>query len=173
MNRNRSRTGIAALLSSIYLVCYPCGSSGQQEDEKVDVKNSVLPEGAADQENFSRYQPTRPYSVVGEVLARTVLQANGPGSPPANAPRDLVVNAPSNYHVEVIDWAIPARKGTGTTTLPGAAFFEVRSGSGTLVAGKQQEFGPGATFTVSQGQSFEIKNGDEWPLQLRIYVVKD
>jgi len=173
MSRNRSRTGIAVLLSSIYMVCYPCGSSGQQEDEKVDVKNSALPEGAADEKNLSRYQPTRPYSVVGEVLARTVFQANAPGSPPVNAPRDLVVNAPGNYHVEVLDWAIPARKETGTTTLPGAAFFEVRSGSGTLVAGKQQGFGPGATFSVSQAQSFEIKNGGEWLLQLRIYVVKD
>jgi hypothetical protein len=158
----------------MYIVCYPSGSYGQSKDEKVEIRNSLLPEAAADAKNLSNYEPIRPYSVAGSVLTRTVFQANAPGGSTANALGGSPANAPGAYHVEVLDWAIPARRETGTTALPGAAFFEVRSGSGTLVLGQQQQkLGPGATFSASQGQPFEIKNGGEGLLHLRIYIVKD
>ncbi len=174
MASRRWRTGLAILLGSMYIVCYPSGSYGQAKDEKVEIKNSLLPEIGTDAKNLSNYHPTRPYSVAGSVLTRTVFQANAPGGSPANALGGPPANAPGGYHVEVLDWAIPARKETGATALPGAAFIEVRSGSGTLVFGQQQQkVGPGATFSASQGQPFEIKNGGEWPLHLRIYIVED
>ena len=168
-----SRIGLAILFGFMFSVCHLSASHGQPKDEKVEIKNSLLPEAATDAKNFSNYQPGRPYSVAGTVLARTVFQANAPSGSPANALAGSPTNAPGGYHVEVLDWAIPPRKETGTTTLPGAAFFEVRSGSGTLVIGKQrQKLGPGATFSASEGQPVEIKNGGESLLHLRIYMVK-
>jgi hypothetical protein len=182
MTTIRSCIGLAILFGFMYIVCYPSGTYGQSKDEKVEIKNSLLPEATADAKSLSNYQPARPYSVAGAVLTRMVFQANAPdgtptnapGGTPANALRGSPTNAPGGYHVEVMDWAIPARKATGATALPGAAFIEVRSGSGTFVIGqKQQQLGPGTTFSASQGQPFEIKNGGEWLLHLRIYIVKD
>lgn len=163
--------GLAILLGAICSVfCLPAGY-GQSRDGKVEVKNSPLPEAAADAKSFSNYQPTRPYSVVGTVLTRTVFQTSAPVGSPANA---AALNVPGGYVVEVLDWAIPARKETGTTTFPGAAFVEVRSGLGTFTIGmQQQKLGPGTTFSASQGQPVEIKNGSEGLLHLRIYIVKE
>ena len=174
MATNRLHVGLATLLGSICMLCCPLDSSGQSKDEKVEIKNSLLPEAAAGATKRSDYRPARPYSVVGSVLARTVFQATAPGGPPATALGSSPAIAPEGYHVEVLDWAIPVRKATGRATLPGAAFVEVRSGSGTLVSGQQQrKIGSGTTFSASQGQLFEIKNVGEGLLRLRLYIVRE
>jgi hypothetical protein len=57
-------------------------------------------------------------------------------------------------------------------TLPGAAFIEVRSGSGTLQSGDQrQELQLGAIIPISQDQSFTITNSSQFILTMRVYVI--
>ena len=166
-----SRISLAILFSTIYIVCQASLSSGQSDDKRVEIRNLQLPEAAAEGEKYSAYQPAQPYSITGAILSRTVFQGKAPDGNPIHA---LGNTASNEYSVEVLDWAIPAGKDTGTTALPGAAFFDVRSGSGTLVIGhRQQQIASGATFSASQGEPVEIKNVGEWLLRLRVYVVKD
>jgi len=57
-------------------------------------------------------------------------------------------------------------------TLQGAAFIEVRSGSGALqTGGQRQDLQSGAMVAVSQDQSFTIANSGEFMLTLRVYIV--
>jgi mannose-6-phosphate isomerase-like protein (cupin superfamily) len=120
-------------------------------------KTRPLPEVPADDKNFSSYQPTTPYLQAGaNLLSRTVFAADGP----------------AGYRVEVQDLMVAPHKNTDVTTLPGAAFFEVRYGSGALVEGsKRQEIKNGSTFSVPQGQAFTLENTSELPLVARVHIV--
>ena len=132
-----------------------CGR--RPNNERVDVKTSLLPEVAAETKELSSYQPAKPYAALTSgALARTVFQAD----------------APSGYHVEVRDWNVPPGKQVDTSSVPGAAFLEVRSGSGTLQSGdRKSDLALGAITPVSQGQSSVIANSGQVPLVLRVYVV--
>lgn len=131
--------------------------SRRPTNQRVDVKTALLPEVAPDDKGFSNYQPAKAYAATDNgVLARTIFQAGGaPGT-----------------RIEVRDWKLPAGKQTTPITVPGAAFLEVRSGSGTLQAGGQrQELQLGAIVPVSQDQSFTIANSGQFALTIRVYVV--
>ncbi|HTC32885.1 MAG TPA: hypothetical protein VK724_05920 [Bryobacteraceae bacterium] len=126
-------------------------------DKRVDIKTALLPEIAADDKAFSAYQPTNAYAASANgLLERTVFQADtAPGT-----------------HIDVRDWKLPPGKQTSAITLPGAAFIEVRSGSGTLMSGAQtQQLPLGAFVSVSQDQSFTITNSGQLVLTMRVYVV--
>ncbi|HEV2690433.1 MAG TPA: hypothetical protein VGV35_17875 [Bryobacteraceae bacterium] len=127
------------------------------KSDRVDVKTALLPEASAEEKNFSSYQPAKPYAAAGNnVLGRTVFQAD----------------APAGYRVEVRDWKVAPGKQTDSTTLPGAAFIEVRSGAGTLSSGpNKQDLPLGAIASISQDQAFTIANTGTGPLSLRVYLV--
>jgi len=139
------------------LLLFLAGCSRRPKEERVDVKTALLPETAADEKNFSSYQPAKPFAAAGNnVFGRTIFQAD----------------AESGYRIEVRDWKVAPGKQTDSTTLPGAAFIEVRSGAGTLQAGEtKQEFQLGAIASISQDQPFTIANNGPGPLSLRVYVV--
>ena len=66
----------------------------------------------------------------------------------------------------------PPGKQSAPMTLQGAAFIEVRSGSGALqTGGQRQDLQSGAMVAVSQDQSFTIANSGEFMLTLRVYIV--
>ena len=143
-------------LSCLVLALSLVGCSRRPKDERVDVKTALLPETAGDEKSLSTYQPAKPYAANGNALGRTVFQAD----------------APAGYRVEVRDWKVPVGKQTDGTALPGAAFIEVRSGSGSLQAGEnKQELQLGAIVSISQDQPFTVVNTGQWPLVLRVYVV--
>jgi hypothetical protein len=144
-------------LGCVFLVLFVAACGRRPSSDRIDVKTSLLPEAAAQDKAFSDYQPAKPY-IAGEngVLVRTVFQADGG----------------TGYGVEVRDWKVPAGRQTDSTTLLGAAFIEVRSGSGTLdITGKKQELGLGRIVSISQDQAFIIANTGQFELTLRVYVV--
>ena len=143
--------GCALLLVS-FIAC-----SKRPKSDRIDVKTSLLPEAAAEEKNFSNFQPSKPFAVAGNnVLGRTVFQAD----------------AAAGYRVEVRDWKVAPGKQTDSTTLQGAAFVEVRSGAGSLQAGsRKQDLPLGAVTSISQGDAFTIANTGTGPLSLRVYVI--
>jgi quercetin dioxygenase-like cupin family protein len=81
--------------------------------------------------------------------------------------------APSGigFQVEVRDFLVGPRQTTSLVSLPGAAIFEVRSGSGIVsLAGDSQEVQPGSTFALSEGGEFAIKNEADVPLTIRAHL---
>jgi hypothetical protein len=144
-------------LVCIILLLSAASCSRRPTDKRIDIKTSLLPEIASDDKAFSGYQPANAYAATGNVvIARTVFQTDAaPGT-----------------HIDVRDWKLPAGKQTTAITLPGAAFIEVRSGSGTLQAGGQnRELPLGAIVPVSQDQSFTVTNSGQFTLAMRVYVV--
>jgi hypothetical protein len=121
-------------------------------------KTRPLAEVAAGDQNFSPYTPAHPYSeLMPGVLSRTVFEAAGP----------------AGYRVEVSDLRVSAGRRGEDLKLPGAAFFEVRSGSGAiLVGGKRQELQGGSTAAVSEGQAFTLDCAAGQPLTIRAYLVR-
>jgi hypothetical protein len=133
------------------------GCSRRPTSERIDVKTALLPEIAGDDKAFSGYQPGKGYAATdNSLLTRTVFQAA----------------AAAGTRIEVRDWKLAAGKQTTPMTLPGAAFIEVRSGSGTLQSGDQrQELQLGAIIPISQDQSFTITNSSQFILTMRVYVI--
>jgi hypothetical protein len=121
-------------------------------------KTRPLPEVAAGETNYSSFKPAIPYEELGpSILARTIVDAVGP----------------AGYHVEVRDLRVDAKRRSEDIRLPGAAFLEVLDGSGVLiVGGKPQEAPTGATFSISQGQSFTLEVRSDQPLTIRARVVR-
>jgi|HubBroStandDraft_6_1064221.scaffolds.fasta_scaffold1522947_1 quercetin dioxygenase-like cupin family protein len=140
------------------ILLFSIASCGRRPtDQRVDVKTALLPEVAPDDKTFSDYQPAQAYAASDNgVFARTIFQAD----------------AAAGTRIEVRDWKLPPGKQTTPITLPGAAFIEVRSGSGTLQAGDQkQELQLGAIVPVSHNQSFTIANSSQFTMAMRVYVV--
>jgi hypothetical protein len=133
------------------------GCGRRPNNERVDVKTSLLPEVAAETKELSTYQPAKPYAALNNgVLARTVFQTDGP----------------AGYHVDVQDWQVPAGKQADGSSLAGGAIVEVRSGTGSLQSGGQKnDLALGAVTSIPQGQAFTIANTGQVPLILRLYVV--
>jgi len=141
----------------LLVLCLVAACSRRPSSDRIDVKTSLLPEAAAQDNTFSNYQPAKPY-VAGAngIFGRTVFQADGA----------------AGYRVEAQDWKLAPGKQSGPTSLPGAAFIEVRSGSGTLdTAGQKRELALGAIVSISQEQAFTIANTSPYELTLRVYVV--
>jgi hypothetical protein len=54
----------------------------------------------------------------------------------------------------------------------GAGVFEVRSGSGTATIGARlQQLQGGSTFSVGDGESFQIAATGDAPVVLRVYLI--
>lgn len=116
----------------------------------------LLPKAQPGEQNFSKYQPDRPYSELAPgVLTRTLHEAAGQ----------------NGYRLEVRDLLVGAGQSASNVSLPGAAVFEVRSGHGTVTAaGNRQEVTSGATFALSDGETFSVENKSDEPIAFRVHL---
>ncbi len=113
------------------------------------------PDGAV---KFSQYEPENPYTQLApRLLMRTVYDAE----------------SGAGYRVEVRDLLVGPRQKTSQVSLPGAAIFEIRSGSGVITAGgKPQEVRVGSTLALSEGEAFFIENKTAHPILMRVHVFR-
>ena len=152
--RARTRCWFRFLISGLAVVFAGCS----RETPKVQVeKTRPLPEVLAGDQNFSAYKPEGPFSEMAPgALARTVFQSPGP----------------AGYRIEVRDVRVTPRKKAEDLTLPGAAFAEVRYGTGVMTAGdKRQDLALGATLSISQGQHFALESTSDQPLIIRVHLL--
>lgn len=147
----------SALLLCVTLIFLAASCGRRPPDQRVDLKAQPLPEIPPNDKAFSAYQPAKPYAATDiGVLTRTVFQTD----------------APSGSRIEVTDWRLPAGKLTTPISLPGAAFIEVRSGTGTVQVGDtKQEVALGSIISASQGLTFTVAAFNQSELNLRLYVV--
>jgi mannose-6-phosphate isomerase-like protein (cupin superfamily) len=118
----------------------------------------TLPQTPVSEANFSKTEPAKPFSKFADGLAtRTLFQASdGAGT-----------------QVEVRDLLIGPGQKTESTSLPGAAVLEIRSGGGTIQIGeKQQELTSGATLSVPEKAAFTIENKSDVPMTIRVFLFK-
>ena len=118
----------------------------------------LLPKASPNETRFSSYQPKNPYTALASGIAtRTLFEAaSGKG-----------------YQVEVRDLLVGPERHTESVSLPGAAVFEVRSGSGVMkVGGNERELKLGSTFALSEGQAFTIENKSDSPLAMRVHLFR-
>jgi hypothetical protein len=141
----------AVLFFFFFLSCSGCET--RQESEQTP----PLPEAGPDERNFSSDQVKNPYAELSKgLLARTVFETDAPG----------------DVHIEVRDLLVGPGQTTASVSLPGAAVFEVRLGSGKFVVdGKSREIQTGATLAVSEGESFVVENKGENPIAIRVHLI--
>lgn len=134
-----------------------CAGCSRKKDQVQIDKTRPLPEVAAGDQNFSSYKPANVFSEMAPaLLARTVFQSPGP----------------NGYRIEVRDLRLAGRKQAEGLTLPGAAFGEVRYGSGAVVIGdRRQDLALGATLSISQGQRFSLQSTSDQPLVIRFHLI--
>jgi hypothetical protein len=101
-------------------------------------------------------QPENPYKqLVPGLLTRTLFTAS----------------SGTGFRVEIDDFLVGPRQTTSQVSLPGAAVFEARSGSGFVtLGGYPQKIQLGSTFALSEGEGFTIKNEADVPLTMRVHI---
>jgi hypothetical protein len=124
-----------------------------ERDQTAD-KTSLLPGATPSDKNFSPYQPPNGYAEMTKgLLSRTVFESAGP----------------PGTRIEIRDLFVGPGQSSESASLPGAAVFDVRSGSGSLVHGGQsQEVKTGTTIGISEGESFAIQNQADLPIIIRV-----
>lgn len=140
----------------VFLMALMAGcQSFQQRGQK---GTGLLPAPAADEKNFSSFQPANPYAqTMPGLLSRTVFEAPGP----------------TGMQIEVRDLLTGPGKRSQNVTLPGSQVAEVRAGSGAVsIDGQRQEIKAGSTFAIPDGKSFTIENPGSEAIQIRIYVIR-
>jgi mannose-6-phosphate isomerase-like protein (cupin superfamily) len=142
-------------LTGLFLSVLAQGGCKQTQQAE---KTPLLPEAGPNEQQLSPYQPQNPYTELGKgILTRTVFETD----------------AGSGLRVEVRDLLVGPGQSSASVSLPGAAVFEVRLGSGTLaVGGASQELRTGSTLHVAEGQAFVINNKAETPIAIRVYLVR-
>ncbi len=117
----------------------------------------LLPKASPGETKFSSYRPENPYGKLASGIATRTL---------------FVASSATGYRVEVRDLLVGPGKSTEAVSLPGAAIFEVRSGSGVMtVGGKQRELRLGSTFALSEGESFSIENKGTDAIAMRVHLL--
>ena len=141
----------AVLFLALSLLLSGCETAHESE------KTPLLPETGPDERNFSPVQFKNPYTELSKgLLTRTVFETDTPGA----------------LHIEVRDLLVGPGQTTVGTSLPGAAVFDVRLGSGNLVLdGKTRELQTGTTVAISEGQSFVIENREGNPIAIRVHLI--
>jgi len=154
MNTRRKHWKLSAIAFLLFSLRLSSGCRTSQESEKTP----LLPEPGPDEHNFSPDQTKSPYVEVGKgLLTRTVFETDAPG----------------DLHVEVRDLLVGPGQTTASVSLPGAAIFEVRLGSGTVVVNDTtRQIQTGATMAVSEGESFVIENKGENPIAIRVHLIR-
>lgn len=118
----------------------------------------LLPKASPGETKFSSYQPKNPYATLASgIMTRTLFEtSSGQG-----------------YHVEARDLLVGPGQHGESVSLPGAAVFEVRSGSGVMtVSGNAQELKLGSTFSLPEGQAFTIENKSDSALAMRVHLFR-
>ena len=117
---------------------------------------ALLPDPPKDQPKLSSYEPASPYRQLGPgVLSRKLFDATG-----------------SAEAVEAVDLLVAPGQRAGNVSLPGAAVFEVRAGSGLVTtSGKKEDVKIGSTFALSQGASFTLENTGDVPMTIRVFII--
>ena len=116
-----------------------------------------LPEVPANDKNISEAPVAKAFVLApAGHLSRTFFQTEGP----------------PGYRVELQDLSLAPKKRVDNISFPGAAFLDVRYGSGILTLGDhKQELSVGSSFSVSQGQSFSLESTGEHPLSVRAFLI--
>ena len=115
---------------------------------------------------YSPYSPANPQEEIASGLLSQNAFDTGEGTDAAAAP-------PGRYGVTVRNLLVGPGKSTEAASLPGGGVFEVRSGAGTVTIGdREQEIAGGSTFSVSEGESFRLRNTSDTGLALRVYVIR-
>jgi len=137
-----------------FLSLFVSGCETTRESEKTP----LLPDAAPDERSFSPTQAKNPYAELSKgLLTRTVFETDAPGG----------------LRIEVRDLLVGPGQTTASVSLPGAAVFEVRLGSGKIVLdGTARNLQTGATIAVSEGQSFVIENLEENPIAIRVHLIR-
>jgi hypothetical protein len=153
----RSSHRIAAFLAFILLAAWPlvgCKSWNERGAKGI----GLLPKAAPGEQHFSKNEPANPFVPLGEgILSRKMYEAPGPNA----------------LYIEVRDLLVGPRQHSATVNLPGAAVWDVRSGSGTLTTGDQtQQLRGGTTLSLPEGIAFSIANNADEPISIRAYLVR-
>lgn len=144
------RIVLVPFLSSIFLVS--CKNWTQRGAKGVGLLTQPPPAAI----KLSSYEPQNPYSELTPGLwTRTLFQTAVGGG----------------YRIEIRDLAVSPGKKVTKILLPGAAIFDVRSGTGTLTSGgKRQEIRFGSTFSIDDGTDFDLENTSALVLAMRVDV---
>ena len=108
---------------------------------------------------LSDFSPAQPYRQLAQgLLAQTIYTADADGP----------------FAIEVWDLIVGPGQRSEPAALPGAAIFEIRSGTGRVtVAERDREAKMGATFSIAEGERFTIVNGSpDQALTIRVTVVR-
>lgn len=80
--------------------------------------------------------------------------------------------AAPRFRVEIRDLLVGPGQTTAELRLPAAAILEVRAGTGTIaIDGERAELKPGASFSVAEGQRFQIANGSDAQIAIRALLI--
>jgi mannose-6-phosphate isomerase-like protein (cupin superfamily) len=115
-----------------------------------------LPVPAGEAARFSNYQPHNAYSQLASgILTRTLYKtSSGRG-----------------YSVEVRDLLVGPRLHSAAVSLPGAAIFEIQSGSGAIaLRDGSRQFKVGSAFSVPEHKAFTIKNEGDAAIAIRVHL---
>ena len=117
----------------------------------------TLPPASPNETRFSSYQPAHPYQQLTKGLLGRKLFA---------APPD------AGAGVEIHDFLVGPRQRSDKYSLPAAAIFQVKSGSGLLSLGeKPQKIEAGTVATVPPAQPFAIENQTDIPIAIRVSIL--
>lgn len=108
---------------------------------------------------LSDYSPAQPYRQLAQgILAQTVYVAEADGP----------------FTAELWDLIVGPGMRSEAAVLPGAAIFEIRSGTGTVsVGGQGRDARMGMTFSIPEGEQFTVVNGSpDQALMIRATVVR-
>lgn len=155
--RRASPLVLVPILSCVFL-CVLCESGCESWLQHGKKGTGALPQTPVNEANFSKTEPAMPFSKFANGLAtRTLFQvSDGAGT-----------------QVEVRDLLIGPRQKTESTSLPGAAVLEIRSGEGTIrIDERLLELTPGSTHSVPEKAAFVIENKSDLPMTIRAFLFR-
>lgn len=143
---------LLVILSLASLAVLGCQSWSQRGAKGV----GDLPEAGPNETNFSPYQPAQPYQqIVKGLLGRKLHATNEAG-----------------VAIEVQDFLVGPEQKSESYSLPAAAIFQVKSGSGVLnLEGKTQKIEAGTVVSVPASAPFTIDNQTETPIAIRATIL--
>lgn len=156
--RNRDsrhlRPAVVSLGAALSCLLGPAGCDRQGADAG---GVALIPQPPQGEIELSPQKPDMPFAQLAPgILSRTRHAAE----------------APPRFRVEVRDFLVGPGQSTAEVRLPAAAVLEVRAGTGTIsIEGEQADLKPGVTFSVAEGQRFQIANGSDAQIAIRALLI--
>ena len=146
LHHRRVVTGLASLAACAGLLLAGC---------QADTGGRALLRPSLGPVTLSDYRPDRPFEPkASNLLARTLFSER----------------TPSGVRIEVHELLVGPKLTTASTSLTGAAVFDIRAGSGAITrSGKAQGIKAGATLALGEGEVFAITNSGDTPLVVAAY----